>query len=351
MKFREVSWDSDLFTQGKTKEILNEIRAVRLAVLHRGRNAYHTTWVQHYLKGAEIFSDLGSAKSGAEEKRAPGNKFYITEVPGLLLRSENYSAVVVDANEDRPFINFVGLKPKKVVTEFGAFIRGIYPGIDIFDALEIIGDEDSGWNSKINDSHLVLSGEVPKVANLNLDLSDLRTIVSLAEGAGYLLSWSDIANKQDDTFAKEIEREWVDLQNHQMRNGFRFESEKAWLSKVEKNLASLETLKNEAEELHSSISNEIYELEFEFEDAEYELALANQDRMRPAETSSEIAQQRLRVEAAQRNLVEITEKLVDLNLRLVAAQEKLDVASQNYFDERLKTREMNEIVLDGLGGS
>jgi hypothetical protein len=351
MKFREVSWDSDLFTLGKTKEILNEIRAVRLAVLHRGRNAYHTTWVQHYLKGAEIFSDLASAKLGAEEKRAPGNKFYITEVPGLLLRSNKYSAVFVDANEDRPFINFVGLKTKKVLTDFGEFVRGIYPGIGIFEALEIIGNELSGWNSKINDLHLVLSGEVPTGASLNFELSDLRTIVSLAEGADYLLSWSDIANKQEATFAKEIEEEWVTLQQYQMQNRIKYESEKAWSLKVEKNLVSLETIRDEAEDLHSSISSEIYDLEFEFEDAELELDMANQDRMRPAETSSEIAQQRLRVEAAQQNLAEIKDKLVHLNCKLADAQEKLEIASQIYFEERLKSRDMTELDLDGLGNS
>jgi hypothetical protein len=343
MKLSEVFWQRDDLDEKIIADPLQEIKVVRIAVLHRGRNAWHTTWVEHYLKDAELFTDVVAAKKGAEVQRRPGNKFYITEVPALMLRSDNFCAVVVDANERSPFKNFIGLELKAFRSEFGNYLEGIYPGIDIYEALEIIGNETQGWNDKIENSHLVLSGEIPKGVSLNLDLENLKKLISISTGSEYLLSWSEALNSQNSEFALLIEKKWEKLKRHNFEEAHAYQSKRAWARKVDTELANLRKVRDLTDHRFSTESNHLDLLEDLLADAKEELELAMNDRMRPASTSKAIAKQRVRVETAQKTFEELEVKNLAQSLEVEKIQRELNLANGELFRARLSVRESFKI--------
>lgn len=64
---RRVTYDDDL---------LLDIEVGVIAYLYRGRNAWHSTWVQHRFENTQLFSDVTSAKFGAESLRERGNEVF-----------------------------------------------------------------------------------------------------------------------------------------------------------------------------------------------------------------------------------------------------------------------------------
>lgn len=59
-----------------------------LYYLIEGRNAWHSTWTNWYRDGC-MHTTLDAAKMSAERQRKPGSKFYIREIPALVLKSES----------------------------------------------------------------------------------------------------------------------------------------------------------------------------------------------------------------------------------------------------------------------
>lgn len=125
MKIPELDWND---TQLSKDQVVND-RSVTVVLLYRGRNAWHSTWVQHYIRKADLFSSIEDAKLAAEQLRAPGNVFYIKEAPALVLDGIRQSLILVDPNSDTGFERFSGFHKKTVVTSLGNFVEGVFLGV------------------------------------------------------------------------------------------------------------------------------------------------------------------------------------------------------------------------------
>jgi hypothetical protein len=84
----------------------------KIFYLYRGRNAWHSTWVEHYSSWC-MHSTLPSAKMQAEVMRGPGSTFIINELPAVALQSPVGTLVVTEINNDTPLSEWT----KKYSTE------------------------------------------------------------------------------------------------------------------------------------------------------------------------------------------------------------------------------------------
>lgn len=100
-------------------------RPIKIFYLYRGRNAWHSTWVQHYYPGC-MTDAISTAKSNAESMRGPGNVFYILDTPALAIESELGSLVITQINTGDPLGGYEPL-PMASLVENGEFKRRRLP--------------------------------------------------------------------------------------------------------------------------------------------------------------------------------------------------------------------------------
>ena len=113
-----------------------------------------------------MFSEIASAKRDAERLRGPGNVFYITQVPAILLRGLKTSIVLADPREDVPFRYFHGLGVDETPSRYGAWLNGIYPGIATRDAVDAFAADSSNWTGRDRDPGDLVSGVLPSAARV-----------------------------------------------------------------------------------------------------------------------------------------------------------------------------------------
>ena len=71
----------------------------------KGRNAWHTTWVQTY-SGNTFYLTLDKAKQAIEPLRAQGSTWTIRELPALALMAEKICLIVCEINTNKPLTEF-----------------------------------------------------------------------------------------------------------------------------------------------------------------------------------------------------------------------------------------------------
>ncbi len=86
-------------------EAVQSAESKRIYYLIRGRNAWHSTWVQHYFPGC-MSTKLSDAESDAERKRGNGNVFYIKELPALAFQCSKGVFLVTQINTTSPLIGY-----------------------------------------------------------------------------------------------------------------------------------------------------------------------------------------------------------------------------------------------------
>lgn len=100
-------------------------RPIKIFYLYQGRNAWHSTWVQHYYPGC-MTDAISTARSNAESRRAPGNVFYILDTPALAVESELGALVITQVNTGDPLGGYEPL-PTASLVENGEFKRRRLP--------------------------------------------------------------------------------------------------------------------------------------------------------------------------------------------------------------------------------
>ena len=86
-----------------------------LYFLSRGRNAWHSTWINNYWNGC-MHAELISAKSAAERQRKQGSVFYIYEQPALLIRNCFGVIAIVEINSERPLARYPSKEMHKYIS-------------------------------------------------------------------------------------------------------------------------------------------------------------------------------------------------------------------------------------------
>ena len=324
MRIPELTWPAQSDTP-YDDDLLLDIASGSVFLLIRGRNAWHSTWVRHYLRNATLYSDLASAKAGAETQRAPGNVFYIMEAPALHLRGAINNVVLTDAHPDNPFKAFTGMTTKPNPHRLGSWIGGIFPGVSVRDAVAAFRHDSGYWKGPQPDEHSLRSGRLDPGRSIPRSHGKLQSLKSKAYGANYLLGWSDNSGSSNYTRqgSNAIAKSWSqmlrdaqaigieDPDRSRLLKGYRESHIQAmpvstWKQmKIDHDQAQREKRSH----AHAAWLEQVRltsALAVEIEHAEVERDEAREDRMHPADTSSGIRAQRERVVAAETRLAELT---------------------------------------------
>ena len=316
MKIPELVWpytdDSDY-----DDDLLLDITSGPVALLIRGRNAWHSTWVRHYLRDATLYTDVLSAKRGAEPKRQRGNVFYVVEVPAILLRGSVSNVVLCDTHPDSPFGSFTGFGTAVQASAIGQWVGGLFPGISTKDAVGAFSHNSGYWSGPTPDAHSLRTGRLDSGIPLGENNGKLESFVSEARGVDYFLGWNPYppGARYNRRGTNALVRNWQALlqevkaqeledasRKHAFIN-FRDLELKAMPESVWKRLR-IEREKELRAERDRPLNtwHAAYEIrqriETQMTRAELELRAAEKDRMRPAETSEGIRLQRERLTAA-----------------------------------------------------
>lgn len=317
MRIPELNWD-----QGSAatydNDLLLDIRVGVVVLLIRGRNAWHSTWVRHYLRDSTLFTDVQSAKDGAEFKRGRGNVLYIIEAPALQLIGPSNSIVLCDAHPDNPFGGFMGVNEVVNSSKHGNWLGGVFPGVSMREAASSFAHDSGYWKAPTPNEHSLRTGRLDKGILLENRRGSLSSFESQAVGVDYNLQWtlSSEASHYTKRGANAMARRWneltvaagvgaddkSDLRARKLTQ-YRNEALKAiphslWkarkLTEDREVIAALST----AREAWLAQLDRVTEAEEALEEAQTELSWANEERMRPAETSAGIRRQRERTEEA-----------------------------------------------------
>lgn len=316
VKIPELSWPHR--DGAYDDELLLEIEAGVITYLIRGRNAWHSTWVRHWFRNTHLFSDIASAKQGAEPLRERGNVFYIHEAPALILRGPHEAVVLCDHHEDNPFSRFIGLDTTPVDTPEGRWIGGIFPGVSLRDAVAAFGWASGNWSGPQKSEHSMLIGVAPSDYVFTQRKGKLQSLTSYPQGSGYLLGWSVSGTPRSFTSsgAAAVARRWHELTalatDHAGPGAalagslaryratvINAEPRSQWLARREAAQARGAAARDALAEAWDESREHREQLESAVWEAEEELEAARAARLRLADTSAGIRAQRERVEAAE----------------------------------------------------
>jgi hypothetical protein len=316
MKIPKPLWDD----KSLRDDIVVGVSPVKVAVLHRGRNAWHGVWAQHYIKNAELFTNTKDAKLGAEKLRERGNVFYVMELPALALNGLQHNLILVDPNSKMCFERFSGFRREVITTSRGAFADGIFPGCTMLDANNAVRNIAQNWEPGVTSDRLLLLGVTNSIAPTEPALDPYLGFQSSPQGSDYRLGWLTINNDYSNKQVNALAAEWNKLFGETTPEGFSESdlvlSKTAWISSFEKYLAELDRDRREKFVKLKQSTSGYLENQSKLIAAKSELANARRDRLKVGETYQEIRMQRERVEAAEESLELIESQLNELQKRL-----------------------------------
>ncbi len=316
MKIPELTWP---YTDNADydDDLLLDVTIGTVALLIRGRNAWHSTWVRHYLRNATLYTDVTSAKRGAEPQRERGNVFYVDEVPAVQLRGSVSNIVLCDAHPDSPFASFAGFGVGPQESSLGNWVGGLFPGVSVKDAAAAFLNVSGYWSGPTPDAHSLRTGRLDSGFTLSTGEGKLQSLVSEARGAKYPLGWNPrlSGSRYNRRGVNALRRKWEGLLEtaraeelddasrkqafiYYRNIGLKAMPESVWRKlkiEREKELRAERDRPLNAWRAAYEISQR---LEAQMTRAELELEAAEKDRMRPAETSEGIRLQRERLTAA-----------------------------------------------------
>lgn len=326
MKIPELRWPSE--PSPYDHDLLLDIRVGTVVILIRGRNAWHSTWVRHYLRNSTLYTDVPSAKLGAESQRGPGNVFYIVEAPALLLRGMLSNVVLCDAHPDNPFGYFTGLDSTVTASGYGDWIDGVFPGVSVRDAATAFQHNSGHWSGSVPSEHSLRTGMLDSAHLFETTAHSMQSLVSRPIGSNYHLQWDPHSpgNRYTLSGASRVTERWAEIvagvvqgasepaaRAEQLRryreDVLRALPRSQWLSQKQRIEAEQRRARSFAEERWSDAYDRAAALEEALLEAEAEQTAAQAARMAPATTSAAVRAQRERVEAANMEVARLTVEL------------------------------------------
>lgn len=155
------------------------VKPTLLYVVVRGRNAWNSTWVRNYRGPSALIESLTGAKRYAEKSRSQGNVFYIREVPGLALQTEQGPLALVEFHSDNCFAKW----------DFDSGVDALRLGTPMASVLGALGPEGK-WRKPRPSKHSFISGRANWRSLAPLPARrPLVSWTSKAVGANYYLQW------------------------------------------------------------------------------------------------------------------------------------------------------------------
>jgi hypothetical protein len=315
VKIPEPDWND---IQLREDQIVSA-HSVTATLLYRGRNAWHSTWVQHYIRQADLFPSIDDAKAGAERLRSPGNVFYIKEVPALVLVGIRQSLILVDPNSDTCFERFSGFRKEIVVTSFGNFAEGLYAGCPLKDAHNTVIDFQRNWKLGKSGEKLILTGVLESGFPAKEIKTEFSGFSSESHGGKYMLGWNRMSNRYSPERLNSLVSEWDDLISQididdALKEGKKYSKIK-WIEQCQTNLNELRLQEDKARAAYIQSVSTLQSTRLSLGSARQELAKARKDQLIIGESSSELREKGQRVESAQSSIQELESKILDVQSR------------------------------------
>ncbi len=172
--------------------------------VHSGRNAWHSTWAARYSNGC-MHATLPSAKSYAEGERKQGTKFYITQLPCLLIRNKTDSYFITEINNRTPLSGHALAIPQMpgTVTD-----QPVKIGASTRKALESFDPSSQFWRIRPHAKNSIMLLHYPNssISVEKLTPEPLRSMQSRSDGPDYYLSWSNRESLADQSAVQRIYR-------------------------------------------------------------------------------------------------------------------------------------------------
>lgn len=328
MKIPELRWPTE--SQSYDDDLLIDVHSGTVVLLIRGRNAWNSTWVRHYLRNSTLYTDVPTAKLGAEKQRGPGNVFYIVEAPALLLRGTRRHVVLCDAHPDNPFGAFKGFDATVNASVHGSWIDGLFPGVSVRDAVAAFQHNSGHWSGPTPSGHSLRTGMLDTADLFDTEVHSLKSSVSRPVGSNYHLQWdpNPKGNRYSRRGANRVVKQWTEVADGALQDRTRPEEsakqfrrhredvlkaqpKSQWLSKKQRTESEQRAVKQAAFGRWSDATDRVSELEEALCEAESEQSSAQSARMKPAATSAGVRAQRERVEAANAEFVRLATELAE----------------------------------------
>ena len=160
------------------------VRAVKMFLVHRGRNAWHSTWSLRYLQG-HMHLSLESAKAHAERERKQGSVFYVVEIASLAAISDGKAMLISELNESEAFS---GVRPEEL-RRLNELVR--LKSLAFDQILTVLRHGTIVWTQRSQNSEVVslYSESVTELQPLTSE-SQLLRHRSRSAGPTYFLQWS-----------------------------------------------------------------------------------------------------------------------------------------------------------------
>lgn len=182
---------------------IKDIATCTLYYLHSGRNAWHSTWVMQYEEGC-MHSDAQSAKESAERQRTQGSRFYVSELPALLIQCSKGFLAVTEINTNQPLSNYVpdahlGQNDANANTVNEASDTRLARGVHIRRAVLSFHRDSRFWSRRpaIKNSVIIVGTSETAVKFVPCKTDFSTVFQSYSNGISYLLGWREVPNKRN----------------------------------------------------------------------------------------------------------------------------------------------------------
>ena len=156
-------------------------------LLSTGRNAWWTTWVERYTGSTALYASIEEAKAAAEKQRVQGTVFLIEQVPSLAFISNRGMIIASEFGVSQPFaqLNLDKLSSFLVIgTPMGELAKVTAVNTKFY------------WLGEKRTGHTFVQAFAPTLTALEKlqEGQKFQSWQSHAQGTGYFLSWSEVAN-------------------------------------------------------------------------------------------------------------------------------------------------------------
>jgi len=168
------------------RDMVREVKVVRLYYVTTGRNAWWSTWITRYSPGC-MHSTLDSAKSFCESCRVQGTVFYIDELPSLAFLAPERSLLISEINTDK-FLGRLNLALLRDITT-------VLPvsTMTLHQMIHVFRPESPLWPSSYprEDSAILSFCPQPDTLREVTPTEELSSWASSSSGPNYYLDWSN----------------------------------------------------------------------------------------------------------------------------------------------------------------
>ena len=182
--------------------IVNDATIRKIYYLIRGRNAWHSTWVQHYYPRC-LSTKLMDARDYAEVLRGRGSTFQIIELPALVFETSAGALAITEINTNAPLAGYSVTSTSKDAPHGFSLIEGakdnyFFPGVQVAPLAMSFEQSSRFWRLRPSprNSVIALFQEGASFADFEELILPLEVKKSESVGSGYLLNWWPAAGEK-----------------------------------------------------------------------------------------------------------------------------------------------------------